>query len=174
MKKEVVKMETKKFLIMGADRSVTTTVMENICEKLFQRGILEFGSLRLNSRKICLFNYLKHEELNLMPSSFFKKIDGAVIVIDNKNGIKKTDRELITIIDNKTIPYVLLAYNWDPGYKHEKIDLINIPLIPTVAIDRKSILKALEILLELISPYLEFVKNHPYVEVVKIKNSCHN
>lgn len=162
-------METKKFLVIGAERSVTTTVMENICEKLFQRGTLELGSLILNRRKISLFNFLYPEKSGLMPYSFINKIDGAVIFINHKKGIIQTDRELITILNEKNIPYVILAYNWDLIDNDEKTNLINTSIIPIVAKDRESLLKGLEILLELISPYQEFVKTHPYVEVVKIK-----
>lgn len=138
-------METKKFLVIGAEQSVTTTVMENICEKLFQRGTLELGSLILNRRKISLFNFRYPEKSGLMRYSFVYKIDGAVIFIDHNKGLTQTDRELITILNEKNIPYVILAYkNWDLEDDDEKTNQINTPIIPIVAKDRESLLKGLE------------------------------
>ena len=163
-------MEIKKILVMGAPGSGKTTAMENICDKLLQTKNLEQGSLTIKNRKIHLFSHPEKIKWKSKQYSLFKDINGVIIFIDNTIGITKADEEIIKFISQKQIPYAITANKQDLKNEELHIDFVNAPIIPTIAKDGKSIHKALEILLELISPYREFVKSHPYVEIVKIKN----
>jgi len=163
-------MEIKKILVMGALGSGKTTAMENICDKLLQTKNIEQGSLTINSQKIHLLSHPEKIKWKFNQYSLFKDINGVIIFIDNTIGITKADEELIKFISQNNIPYVITANKQDLKNEELHINFVNAPIIPTIAKDGKSIHKALEILLELISPYREFVKNHPYVEIVKIKN----
>ena len=155
-------MEIKKILVMGAPGSGKTTAMENICDKLLQTKNLEQGSLTIKNRKIHLLSHPEKIKWKSKQYSLFKDINGVIIFIDNTIGITKADEEIIKFISQKQIPYAITANKQDLKNEELQIDFVNAP--------GKSIRKALEILLELISPYREFVKSHPYVEIVKIKN----
>jgi len=163
-------MEIKKILVMGAPGSGKTTAMENVCDELLQTRNLEQGSLIIKNRKIHLLSPSEKRKWKFMQYSLFKDINGVIIFIDNTKGITKSDEELIKAINQKHIPYAIIANKQDLKNEELRIDFVDAPIIPTIAKDGKSIRKALEILLELISPYKEFVKTHPYVEIVKIKN----
>lgn len=169
-------METKNILVLGAPGSGKTTTMENVSDKLLQTRNLELGSLIINSRKICLLSNPENRKWKYAQCSLFKdlkkaiKINGVIIIIDNTKWITAADRDLIKFIDQQCIPYIILANKQDLVDEKRRISFVDAPIIPTIAKDKKSIRKSLEILLESISPYHEYVKTHPYVEIVKIKN----
>ncbi len=163
-------METKKILVMGAPGSGKTTAMENICDKLLQTKNLEQGSLTINNRRIHLLSHPEKIKWKSKQYSLSKDINGVIIFIDNTIGITKSDEEIIKFISQKNIPFAITANKQDLKNEELQIDYVNAPVIPTNAKDGKSILQAIEILLEIISPYREFVKTHPYIEIVKIKN----
>lgn len=173
-------METKNILVLGAPGSGKTTAMENVCDRLLQTGNLEQGSLIINSRKMHLLSCSGDQNWKYMQRSLFKElqgfiiIDGAIIFIDSTKGITKADEDLIKFVDHEClscgVPYLILANKQDLKDKKQEISFVDAQTIPTIAKDKNSIRKALKILLESIDPYREFVKDHPYVEVVKIKN----
>ncbi len=163
-------MEIKKILVMGAPGSGKTTAMENVCDNLLQTQNLEQGSLIINSRKIQLLSHPENKKWKFKQCSLLKDIDGVIIFIDNTKGIIKADEDLIKFINQKYMPYVIFANKTDLKNEEQQINFVNVPVIPTIAKNAENIREALEILLELIAPYKEFVKTHPYVEIVKIKN----
>ncbi len=163
-------MEIKKILMMGAPGSGKTTAMENVCEELLQTGNLEQGSLNINRRKIHLLSHPANIKWKPMQYSLFKNVDGVIIFIDNTIGVTKDDESLIRFVSKKNVPYVIFANKNDLKNTKFNIESVNAPVIPTNSKNGYNIRKAIAILLELISPYREFVKTHPYAEIVKIKN----
>lgn len=163
-------MEIKKILMMGAPGSGKTTAMENVCEELLQTPNIEHGRLTINSRKISLLSYPKNKKWKYMQSLLLNSVDGVIIFVDNSIGFTEVDRELIKSVNQKGIPYVIFANKHDIKNEEPKINFTNATIIPTIAKDGDCIREALTVLLELISPYKEFVKTHPYVEIVKITN----
>jgi signal recognition particle receptor subunit beta len=85
-----------------------------------------------------------------MQEVLSKNVDGAIIIIDSINRITEIDLKIMNFIKEKGVPYVIFANKQDINNKDLNTDSINVPIIPTTAINGGGIDEGLKLLLKLI------------------------
>lgn len=142
-------METKKILVLGDSDSGKRTALKHVCNNLIETEAASYGKTRINSKKLQIFSPSSAERFKFMKEILSKNMDGAIIVIDNTQGITPNCEEMIDFVDERGVPYIIFA---------NKQDLSNIPLytqypdviiIPTQATSGKGISEGLNTLLKL-------------------------
>lgn len=145
-------METKKILVLGDSDSGKRTALKHVCNTLIETEAASYGKTTINTKKLQIFSPSSAERFNFMKEILSKNMDGAIIVIDNTQGITPNCEEMIDFVKERGVPYIIFA---------NKQDLSDIPLytqypdviiIPTQAISGKGISEGLNILLELMEP----------------------
>lgn len=142
-------METKKILVLGDSDSGKRTALKHVCNTLIETEAASYGKTTINSKKLQIFSPSSAERFKFMKDILSKNMDGAIIVIDNTQGVTPNCEEMIDFVEEKGAPYIIFA---------NKQDLSNIPLytqypdaiiIPTQATSGKGISEGLNMLLEL-------------------------
>jgi uncharacterized protein len=142
-------METKKILVLGDSDSGKRTALKQVCNNLIETEAASYGKITINSKKLQIFSPSSAERFKFMKEILSKNMDGAIIVIDNTQGITPNCEEMIDFVEERGVPYIIFA---------NKQDLSDIPLytqypdaiiIATQATSGKGISEGLNMLLEL-------------------------
>ncbi|OPX59018.1 MAG: putative translation initiation factor IF-2 [Methanobacterium sp. PtaB.Bin024] len=144
-----------KIVVMGAYNSGKTTTLEQICHnkaKVEYNGTttgLDYGNIMISGEKFHFFGTPGQERFKFMRRILSEGLDGAILVVDNSNGITPTDQEIMERLDQYQVPYVVFANKQDlnPGDLETNFDA---PIIPTVAQNGEGIKEGVEILLKMI------------------------
>ncbi len=162
-------MDSKKIIMLGALGSGKTTALENFCSKLMQDSSMEHGIATINHEEIHFLSSPKDKQLNFMEDILSKtEVDGAVVFVDNTRGVTGEDEEIIKTLERRGIPNIILSNKNDLNKNNVDMDFTTTPVIPVVAKNGRSMIKAIEKLLKLISPH-QYYLNKKAQEVVTIK-----
>ncbi len=112
-------METKKILVLGDSDSGKRTALKHVCNTLIETEAASYGKTTINSKKLQIFSPSSAERFKFMKDILSKNMDGAIIVIDNTQGVTPNCEEMIDFVEEKGAPYIIFA---------NKQDLSNIPL----------------------------------------------
>lgn len=142
----------KKIVILGSYNSGKTTTLESICEnkaKVEYKGTtvaLDYGNTIIQGDKVHLFASPGQERFKFMREILSHGLDGAILVIDNSQGVTVTDQEIMNTLNQKKVPYVIFANKQDICPLDWEVE--EIPIIPTVAKEGSGIMDGLQVLLE--------------------------
>lgn len=148
------KKETK-IVVLGAYNSGKTTTLEQICNnraKVEYNGTttaLDYGNTMINGEKVHFFGTPGQKRFQFMRRILSEGLDGAILVVDNSNGITPTDQEILERLDEFQVPYVVFANKQDLKSGNLNIDS-DAPVIPTIAQEGEGILEGVETLLEMV------------------------
>ena len=148
------KKETK-IVVLGAYNSGKTTTLEQICHnkaKVEYNGTttaLDYGNTMINGEKVHFFGSPGQERFRFMREILSEGLDGAILVVDNNNGITPTDHEILERLHKSQVPYVVFANKQDMSSEELKMTF-DAPIIPTIAHEGDGITEGLEILLEMV------------------------
>lgn len=151
-------MELKKIIILGSSGSGKTKILEYLCENTTKTTAMDYGNTVLEGTKVHFFVPSGKERFGFMQEVLSKNVDGAIIIIDSTNGITEIDLKIMNFIKEKGVSYVIFANKQDIDNKDLNTDSINVPIIPTTAINGGGIDDGLKLLLKLID------ENETYIE----------
>ena len=147
-----------KIVVLGTYNSGKTTTLEQICNnraKVEYNGTttaLDYGNTLINGEKVHFFGTPGQERFRFMRRILSEGLDGAILVVDNSNGITSTDLEILERLNGFQVPYVVFANKQDLNSGDLKIDS-DAPIIPTIAQEGEGILEGVETLLEMVKSH---------------------
>ena len=152
-------METKKILVLGDSDSGKRTALKHVCNNLVETEAASYGKTILNNKKLQIFSPSSAERFKFMKDILSKNMDGAIIVIDNTQGITLNCEEMIDFVEEKGVPYVIFANKQDLSDIPIYTQYPDVLIVPTEAISSKGISEGVNILLELMEPeYIRKIK----------------
>lgn len=143
-----------KIVILGSYNSGKTTTLENICKKKMKieyKGTtisLDYGNIIINNYKLHFFATPGQERFKFMREILSQGLDGAILVIDVSKGLTNNDRNIIEYLNSNHVSYVVFANKQDINCVDLYDDMIQAPIIPTIAVDDIGLKNGLDILLE--------------------------
>jgi uncharacterized protein len=144
-----------KIVVLGAYNTGKTTTLECICHnkaKIEYEGTttgLDYGNTMIYGEKVHLFGSPGQERFRFMSEILSEGLDGAIVVVDNNQGITKTDQEIMERLSNSQVPYVVFANKQDLNSADLEL-AYEAPVIPTIAQEGDGIMEGLELLLEMV------------------------
>lgn len=111
-------METKKILVLGESDSGKRTALNHVCSNLVETEAASYGKTTINNKKLQIFSPSSAERFNFMKDILSKNVDGAIIVIDNTQGITPSCEEMIDFVEDKKVPYIIFANKQDSSNNH--------------------------------------------------------
>lgn len=142
-------MEIKKILVLGNSDSGKRTALKHVCNNLIETESASYGKTTLNNKKLQIFSPSSAERFHFMKDILSKNMDGAIIVIDNTQGITPNCEEMIDFVEEKGVPYLIFANKQDLNNNPLYTDYPTVYIHPTEALSGKGILEGLNKLLEL-------------------------
>lgn len=147
-------MEIKKILMLGNSGAGKKTALKHVCKNLKKTDSASYGKTIINNKKLQIFNPTGADKFKFMRNVLSKNMDGAIIFIDNTQGITNTCIRMINFVEEKNVPYVIFANKQDLNNEPLK-NHPNVPILPTEAISGKGLLHGLNTLLEIMESYKE-------------------
>ena len=144
-----------KIVVLGAYNTGKTTTLECICHnkaKVEYEGTttgLDYGNTMILGEKVHLFGSPGQERFHFMRKILSEGLDGAIVVVDNSQGITQPDQEIMHSLHTNHIPYVVFANKQDLNSANLKL-AYEAPVIPTIAHEGDGIMEGLELLLEMV------------------------
>jgi uncharacterized protein len=144
-----------KIVVLGTYNSGKTTILERICHnkaKVEYNGTttgLDYGNTIILGEKVHLFGSPGQERFSFMREILSEGLDGAIVVVDNSQGITNTDQEIIKGLDTNQLPYVVFANKQDLNSADLELTY-EAPVIPTIAPEGDGIMEGLELLLRMV------------------------
>jgi len=144
-----------KIVVLGAYNSGKTTTLECICHnkaKVEYKGTttgLDYGNTIILGEKVHLFGSPGQERFSFMSEILSEGLDGAIVVVDNSQGITHPDQEIIKSLHNSQVPYVVFSNKQDLN-SADLEQTYEAPVIPTIAQEGDGIMEGLELLLEMV------------------------
>jgi Predicted GTPase len=145
-------METKKILVLGESDSGKRTALNHVCSNLVETKAASYGKTTINNKKLQIFSPSSALRFNFMKDILSKNVDGAIIVIDNTQGITPSCEEMIDFVEEKCVPYIIFANKQDLSNTPIYTQYPDVIIIPTEAISGKGISEGIISLLELMEP----------------------
>ncbi|MCK9150818.1 GTP-binding protein [Methanobacterium alcaliphilum] len=145
------KKETK-IVIFGAFDSGKTTTLDNLCEKKTKveyNGTtvsMDYGNTFVDGEKIHLFATPGQERFHFMREILSNGLNGAIVVVDNTQGVTEIDSSIMSKLESKNIPYIIFANKQDLA-SHELEISTAAEIVPTIATEGDGLRQGLEILL---------------------------
>lgn len=145
-----------KILILGSYNSGKTTTLENICHnkaKVEYNGTtisLDYGNTQVNGRKVHLFASPGQERFRFMREVLSRGMDGAIVVVDNSQGVTTLDLEIIQTLHQGQVPYVVFANKQDLNTAELDLNGFKAKIIPTTAHEGKGVQEGLNLLLSMV------------------------
>ncbi|NYT18666.1 MAG: GTP-binding protein [Methanobacteriales archaeon] len=145
-----------KILILGSYNSGKTTTLENICHnkaKVEYNGTtisLDYGNTQIDGKKVHLFASPGQERFRFMREVLSRGMDGAIVVVDNSQGVTDLDLEIIQTLHQGQVPYVVFANKQDLNTAELDLNGFKAQIIPTTAHEGKGVQEGLDLLLNLV------------------------
>ncbi|MCC7551284.1 MAG: GTP-binding protein [Methanobacterium sp.] len=144
-----------KIVVLGAYNSGKTTTLEQICNnraKVEYNGTttaLDYGNTVISGEKVHFFGTPGQERFRFMRRILSEGLDGAILVVDNTNGITNTDQEIIERLNQYQVPYVIFSNKQD--LNSDELQMVfDAPVIPTIAHEGQGIMEGVELLLKIV------------------------
>jgi hypothetical protein len=108
-----------KVVIMGSEDVGKTTLMENLLGnigKVEHNGTtvaIDYGNIELNGKKIHIFGTPGQERFEFMRELTLNGTNFVILVIDATVGLRQTDRNILNLLNNRKIPYVVFINKTD-------------------------------------------------------------
>ncbi len=144
-----------KIVVLGAYNSGKTTTLEQICHnraRIEYNGSttgLDYGNTHICGEKVHFFGTPGQKRFRFMRRILSEGLDGAILVVDNSNGITTTDNEILDRLEYYQIPYVIFSNKQDLNPEELEIKS-EAPVIPTIAQEGEGIMDGVEVLLEMV------------------------
>jgi uncharacterized protein len=144
-----------KIVVLGAYNTGKTTTLECICQnkaKIEYNGTttgLDYGNTMILGEKVHLFGSPGQERFSFMRKILSEGLDGAIVVVDNSQGITHIDLEIMEGLQTNQVPYVIFANKQDLNSANLEMTH-EAPVIPTIAQEGSGIMEGLEVLLEIV------------------------
>ena len=145
-----------KILILGSYNSGKTTTLENICHnkaKVEYNGTtisLDYGNTQIDGKKVHLFASPGQERFRFMREVLSRGMDGAIVVVDNSQGVTSLDLEIIQTLHQGKVPYVVFANKQDLNSAELDLNGFQAQVIPTTAHQGKGVWEGLNLLLNMV------------------------
>lgn len=145
-----------KILILGSYNSGKTTTLENICHnkaKVEYNGTtisLDYGNTQIDGKKVHLFASPGQERFRFMREVLSRGMDGAIVVVDNSQGVTDLDLEIIQTLHQGQVPYVVFANKQDLNTAELDLNGFKAQIIPTTAHEGKGVQEGLDLLLNMV------------------------
>ncbi len=150
-----------KIVILGSADSGKTTTIENLLNrknervtKIEHKGTtvaLDYGNTVINGERIHIFATPGQERFQFMREILSNGLDGAIVVVDNSNGITEVDKKIMDNLNSNNVPYVIFCNKQDiaPGNIESPYIKENTPIVPTTAKTGAGIHEGLETLMNI-------------------------
>ena len=142
-------MEIKKILVLGDAGSGKKTALEHICKNLVKTEAASYGKTIVNNKKLQIFSPSGAERFKFMKDILAKNMDGAIIFIDNTQGITANCVEMITFVEEKKVPYVIFANKQDLNNSPLPDHYSQVPIFPTESISGRGLSNGINTLVEM-------------------------
>ncbi len=145
-----------KILILGSYNSGKTTTLEKICHnkaKVEYNGTtisLDYGNTQIDGKKVHLFASPGQERFRFMREVLSRGMDGAIVVVDNSQGVTDLDLEIIQTLHQGQVPYVVFANKQDLNTAELDLNGFKAQIIPTTAHEGKGVQEGLDLLLNMV------------------------
>ena len=145
-----------KILILGSYNSGKTTTLENICHnkaKVEYNGTtisLDYGNTQIDGKKVHLFASPGQERFRFMREVLSRGMDGAIVVVDNSQGVTALDLEIMETLHQGQVPYVVFANKQDLNTAELDLNGFKAQIIPTTAHEGKGVQEGLDLLLNMV------------------------
>jgi len=145
-----------KILILGSYNSGKTTTLENICHnkaKVEYNGTtisLDYGNTQINGKKVHVFASPGQERFRFMREVLSRGMDGAIVVVDNSQGVTALDLEIMETLHQGQVPYVVFANKQDLNSSHLDLNGLDPHVVPTTAHEGKGVQEGLNLLLGMV------------------------
>lgn len=138
-----------RILILGAPNSGKKMVLEGITRDDIEFLCYNYEEIVLKNQANYLLRLSGGSQLSLIDEILDGDMDGIILVINNKTGLKETDQGVISLIEAKNIPYIIFANKQDLK-SGNLINNTGAMVIPTIATKNIGINDGLSLLLEMI------------------------
>ncbi len=138
-----------RIFILGAPNSGKKTILKGIAHEDVEFLCYDYEEIVLKNHVDYLLRLSGGNQLSLVDEVLDGKLDGIILVINNKNGLQETDEGIISLIEEKSIPYLIFANKQDLNSGN----LISNPgtlVIPTIATKSIGVNDGLNLLLGMI------------------------
>ena len=105
---EVLKLDTKKVMVFGTPRSDKRDMLKKVCNKLANTIPMDYGSAIIDNTKIHFFSPSENKKFSFMNEVLSKKLDGAIIFLNNSQKIDETRIKSIKDILGEA-PYIIFT-----------------------------------------------------------------
>ncbi|MEN6328773.1 MAG: GTP-binding protein [Methanobacteriaceae archaeon] len=145
-----------KILILGSYNSGKTTTLENICHnkaKVEYNGTtisLDYGNTQVNGKKVHMFASPGQERFRFMREVLSRGMDGAIVVVDNSQGVTNLDLEIIQTLHQGQVPYVVFSNKQDLNTAELDLNGFKAHIVPTTAHEGKGVQEGLSLLLDMV------------------------
>lgn len=139
--------DERKVIVLGGSASGKTTILRHICSKTVETIAMEYGNTIFDGVKIHFFGVPSNERFGFMNDVLSKRIDGALILID-ENGLNNAELETASAIKENSLPYIIIA-SQDPEYPIN--DSNEISILHANNLDNENIYKGMKMLLDVMN-----------------------
>jgi small GTP-binding protein len=108
-----------KIVVMGSEDVGKTTLMENLIGKIGKvehngtTVAIDYGNIEIDGKKIHLFGTPGQERFEFMRELTLNGTDFVLLVLDATTGLKQTDKNIISTLCSKKIPYAVFINKTD-------------------------------------------------------------
>ncbi|MGB9937134.1 MAG: GTP-binding protein [Methanobacterium sp.] len=150
-----------KIVILGSADSGKTTTIENLLNrknervtKIEHKGTtvaLDYGNTVIDGERIHIFATPGQERFQFMREILSNGLDGAIVIVDNSNGVTDVDKKIMDNLNSNNVPYVIFCNKQDiaPGSLESPYIKDDTPIVPTTAKTGEGIQEGLETLMDL-------------------------
>ncbi|AEG18811.1 P-II family nitrogen regulator [Methanobacterium paludis] len=144
-------MDNRNILIIGPPDSGKKTAVKHMHGEDLEIKSFAYGRAIINNKKNYLFSSTGKEGFKSLEDVLMNDgtgTTGIIIVLDSARGITETDNEIIGLVSEKNIPYVLFSNKQDLNGTGLRTDITDAIVIPTIAAEGIGIQDGLKILLK--------------------------
>ena len=137
----------KKVMVLGCS-SGKATILRHICSKTVETVAMEYGNTTFEGVKMHFFGASSSERFEFMHDVISKKIDGALILVD-ENGLTNADLKTASSIKENGLPYVIIASQVEEQYPFDQ-SFKEVPVVYANSIeDTDDVYKGMKVLLNI-------------------------
>lgn len=141
-----------RIFILGAPNAGKKTVLKAISREDVEFLCYDYEEIVIKKQVDYLLRPSVGNQLSLVDEVLDEKIDGIILVINNKNGLQEPDKGIVSLIEEKSIPYIIFANKQDI----KSGNLVSNPgtlVIPTISTQNIGVNDGLNLLLGMIEQH---------------------